>query len=105
MGTSLSWLAVRARSPEELLSESGLIATGRRQEFPVSELVWASLPGGWTLFVADDPQAYGDEVLALLMSRRAEAVVCVVEEHSMMSMAAGWKDGREAWTVMYDGSN
>src|SRR5436309_2155175 len=35
------------------------------------------------------------------LSRGCEAIACFVEEHVMVSRAAGWKDGEQVWCVSH----
>jgi len=47
VGVALSWLAVRGKSPESVLTELGFRATGEQEEFPRSPATGSQLPAGW----------------------------------------------------------
>jgi hypothetical protein len=36
------------------------------------------------------------------LSRGCEVIACFVEEHVMVSRAAGWKNGQQIWSVTHD---
>lgn len=105
MGYSLSWVAFRGRSSDDVWGELQLKSTGAREEIPESPLVGATLPNGWSLLLAnyDVLRFYDDDLLARL-SAEGEAVACLVEEHEMASHASGWKDGKSIWALDHDGS-
>jgi hypothetical protein len=105
MGFSLSWVAVRGRSAEDVRRDLRLIPTGERQEFPEAPFVGAALPGGWSLIVANRDHRFGEEELLARLSVGGETVACLVEDHSMVSQASGWKAGRHIWSVFHDGSD
>jgi hypothetical protein len=103
MGYSLSWLAVKGKSPEAVRDELGFCPTGRREEFPESELSAAEMPNGWYLIVSDrTEQVCPDAALQRLSSAGGELITCFIEEHVMASKATGWKDGQMKWSVTHD---
>jgi hypothetical protein len=103
MGFSLSWLAVKGKSPQAVREELGFHATGKRQQIPEADLAAAELPGGWYLIVSNrNEQVAADSAMQRLVSACCELVTCFVEEHVMCSNATGWKDGRRSWTVIHD---
>ena len=63
MGLSLSWVAVRGKTPAALHSELGLAPTGAREEVAESALVCAALPDGWTLVLANPTERFVDDAL------------------------------------------
>src|SRR5687768_12041218 len=103
MGYSQSSLAIIRKSPDAILTTLGLRRTGEREEFPESPFVAASLPSGWLLVVVDGAEhaIISDETLRQL-SADCEVVTCTVEEHVMVSEAAGWRDGQRVWRVTHD---
>jgi hypothetical protein len=104
VGFSQSWVAVRGKSRAVVLETLGLTATGTREEIAESPLVGAALPDGWYLVVANRAgDALMREPMLARLSRGAEVVTCDVEEHVMVSVASGWRDGRRAWVVGHDG--
>lgn len=114
MGFSLSWTAVRGRSPEDVLTTLELRPTGERSEdLPRREapFSWAKF-GDWVLVLSDssspwfgkrfvDESSAAERFLAEL-SGGGEVVACFVEEHVMYSRAAAWKDGVRRWSVAHD---
>lgn len=105
MGYSLSWVAIRGRSAADVRRDLRLAATGKFQEYPEAPFLGAALPGGWSLILANRDHRFGDEELLARLSVGGEAVACLVEDHSMVNQASGWKEGRHVWTVSHDGSN
>ena len=113
MGFSLSWIAVRGRSPEDVLATLELRPTGERSEHLPTRRVpfcWAKL-GDWVLVLSDssspwfgkrfvDESSAAERFLAEL-SRGCEVVACFVEEHVMYTRAAAWKDGVRRWSVAH----
>jgi hypothetical protein len=104
MGSALSWLAIRGKSPEAIHAELGLHDTGKREEEPESGITGTELPGGWYLILENHRWSYAfqkDLVLSAL-SKECEIVTCSVEEHVMVSDASGWKDGVKLWSIAHD---
>jgi len=102
MGYSLSWLAVKGKSPAAVCAALGLRTTGQREEFPEGDLCAAELPGGWYLIVSDHTERVASDAALQTLSAGGELVTCFVEEHVMASAAAGWQDGRRLWSVTHD---
>jgi hypothetical protein len=102
MGYSLSWFAVRGKSPELVLSQLELHATGTREEIPESPIVAAELPDGWYLVLSNQDTRFVEDASLRRISAGCEVVSCFVEEHVMCSEARGWKDGKELWSVCHD---
>lgn len=103
MGYSQSWVAVRGKGRATVLAAFGLRPTGAREEVAESPLVGAELPGGWYLLVANQgADALAGEAALAGISTAGEAVTCEVEEHVMVSVASGWRDGRRLWVVGHD---
>src|SRR4030095_4256748 len=103
MGYSQSWLAVKGKPPAAVLETLGLRDTGTREAIAESPIVGAELPSGWYLVVADRSghQLMRDSILQGL-SAGCEVVTGDVEEHVMVSVATGWRDGRKVWTVTHN---
>jgi hypothetical protein len=80
--------------------------TDERAEFPDARFNGAELPGDWYLVVANraGPRLQRDDVLGPL-SAGCEVITGDVEEHVMVSMASGWRDGVRRWLVMHDAGN
>lgn len=101
MGASLSWFAIRNKTPAEVLREFGLQPTGRKGSYPEVQDSAALLPTGWYV-VCRWRHEYHDSMLQQL-SRGAEVIACFIEEHVMYSQSSAWKDGRELWSLVHVG--
>src|SRR5262245_60593529 len=103
MGYAVSWLAVRA-SAASIRESLGLRPTGEHLELHEGPLVGAELSTGWYLLVANrcDHAMIADRILALV-SAKADAVACSIEEHVMVSLASQWSGGTEVWSAIHDG--
>jgi hypothetical protein len=103
MAFSLSWVGVKGKTAETVRNELGLHAMGGREELPDSDITGVSMPGGWYLIVAN---RFGHKLLhernLKTVSASAELVTCEVEEHVMVSIATGWKNGQRIWSVGHD---
>jgi hypothetical protein len=51
MGYSLSWLAVKGKTPQGARDQSGFRLTGEREEFPGADLSAVEIANGWYLIV------------------------------------------------------
>ena len=101
MGFSISWLAIRNKPAEVILSELGLRRTGKREVVPEMPVCGADLPGGWFLIWANACD-YVDRLPLQRLSSGAEIMTCIVEEHVMFSSASAWNDGRQIWSVSHN---
>ena len=103
MGYAQSWLAVKGKPPEAVLETLGLRGTGAREAIAGSPVVGAELPSGWYLVVADGSghRLMRDPIVQRL-SAGCEVITTDVEEHVMVSVATGWKDGQRVWSVTHD---
>jgi hypothetical protein len=91
MGFALSWLAVKGKSRDAILSELHLQATGCREELPESRLTGALSADGWYLIVAQEAgHHFISPPVMEPLSRGCEAIACIVEEHVMYSESSGW---------------
>ena len=103
MGYSLSWLAVRGKTPEAVREALGFFPTGEREDIPEADLSAVEMPNGWYVIVANHvSQVAPDEALAQLATEGAELVTCFVEEHVMESRATGWAEGERKWSASHD---
>ena len=103
MGYSQSWLAVKGKPPAAVLDALSLRGTGTREEIAESPIVGAELPSGWYLVVTDrSGHPLMREQILERLSAACEVVTGDVEEHVMVSVATGWKDGRRVWSVTHD---
>jgi hypothetical protein len=102
MGYSLSWLATKGKSPQAVLQELGFQGTGKRQQFTASDLSAAGLGNSWYLIVAEHSDNVAPDSILERLTSGCEAVTCFVEEHVMVSQAAGWKNGQKVWSIIHD---
>jgi hypothetical protein len=103
MGFSQSWVAVRGKPRAAVLEALGLHGTGKREEIAESPIVGAELPRGWFLIVTDRAcHRFLDDRVLEGLSAGCEIVAGYVEEHVMVSTAAGWNDGHMTWSVTHD---
>jgi hypothetical protein len=98
MGASLSWFAVRGKTPESILQEFGLKNVGKK--YRDTPFCGGPLPNNWFLLILGHHEFTDTE--AQRLSTGCEVVGCFVEEHVMVSRAAGWKDGKEIWSVTHN---
>lgn len=104
MGYAQSWLAVRGKPREVILDALKLQPTGEREEVVESALVGAVLPGGWYAVIANrSGHELTREGVLTRLSQGAELVRVDVEEHVMVSLVEGWRDGVRHWSVLHDG--
>lgn len=101
MGYSVATIAIRGKPPELIHSEFRLRPTGESQGEPEAAVVGAMLPRDWYLLYINDRIDPSQAVLEQL-SRGAELVRSYAEEHVMVSSAAGWRDGKEVWSITHD---
>lgn len=101
MGYAISWVAVRGKTPDEVCSQLGLVRTGQYDCVPDSPIVGAELPDGWYLVWGND-MGFTNRLPLGSLSKGAELVDFLVEEHVMASNANGWKNGHKIWSIEHD---
>jgi hypothetical protein len=106
MGNSLSWLAVKGKSPEAVHGELELRSTRKPGDVGRSPFVAATSDAGWYLIVANrcEHHIISAPVVERL-SAGCEVLTCTVEEHVMFSEAIGWRDGHRLWSVTHRGED
>ncbi len=107
MGLSLSFLAVKGLSPQEIHRALGVTDSGVAAgefDYPRPTMRGAALPDGWYLVLLNsvDHRFVTSEEVPARLSRGCEVVACRVEEHVMFSACLGWKDGAMLWQVAHD---
>jgi hypothetical protein len=102
MGYSLSWVAVKGKSVEEVLKALGLKHTGVYEEISESQYTGAQLPGGRYQVISNRGEDLACDKALGLVSAGCEVIAGFVEEHVMVSSAALWKDGKMVWSVVHD---
>jgi len=101
MGYSVTTIAIRGKSLEQIHAEFGVRPTGELQGEPEAAVVGAMLPRGWYLLYINDRIIPEASVLVQL-SLGAEIIHSAAEEHVMASNAAGWRDGKMIWSIAHD---
>jgi hypothetical protein len=103
MGFRVSWFAVRGKDREAILADAGLRGTGAFEEFPEAPFTGVSLPGGWcgVMSRSINDHHMSDAFLTRL-SAGCEVLSAHVNETTMDSSAAGWRDGRQVWSVFHN---
>lgn len=103
MGFALSWIGVRGKAPDSVLTELGYRRNGEREELPESPAVCAQLESGWFVVVLNNSSdAFDGTIDPAPLSRGAEVITCMVEEHVMVSGFSHWKDGTRVLAVGHD---
>lgn len=100
MGVCLSTFAIKQKAPEAVHQIFRVRATGQRGTFPEHRFSGTMLPTDWYLVCQWKHEFSNTEMQKL--SQSGEVVGCFVEEHVMVSKAAGWKDGRQLWSVTHE---
>jgi hypothetical protein len=104
MGYSISWVAVRGKSVEELQKTLGFKRTGRHDAYDKHLLTGRQLRNGWYLLMSND--CGGDLIekrFLAKLSKGGEAVACSAEEHVMFSSCAFWTGGKLLWSLKHCG--
>jgi hypothetical protein len=103
---SRTWLAVKGKAPAAIHSDLEL-----RASMPVTRPRHFALEGamsdaGWYLIVADgrDHRLIQPDVLTRL-SAWCEVLTCTVDDRNLSSAATGWREGRQLWSVTYEGED
>jgi hypothetical protein len=103
MGFSLTWVAIKGSTPQQVHAALSLRGTGARVEIAETGLTGATLPGGWYLVTSDHaPLNLVDDQLLAKLSQLGDVVICDVEEHCMVSFSARWQNGNQRWLLMHD---
>lgn len=96
MGFALSWVGVRGKPPDTVLADLGYRRTGEQEDVPESPVVCAGLQTGWFVVVMNERiDAFDGTIDLSALSRGAEVVACMVEEHVMVSAFVSWNDGKK----------
>jgi hypothetical protein len=103
MGYSISWLAVRGLTKDEILARLHLGDTGEVDEANEAPVSGAELPTGWyALFLNDFTHPFLGPRALQNLSKGCAVVGCQVEEHVMVSASFYYIDGRHAWTLTHE---
>jgi len=106
MGFSITWCAFREEKTAELIESLRLKPTGERDDGADSPVVAGKLNTGWRILWCNK---YGCSLLAPKvltdLSRNAEILLCLVEEHVMASSAELWSEGKLKWRISHQGDH
>jgi hypothetical protein len=104
MGFAISWLAVRGKSKDALLSELKLRDSGEADEVNETPVSGAEFPDGWyVVFLNDYAHPFVEEVSLLRLSAGCQVIACLIEEHVMASLAMLYENGRLVWRMSHQG--
>jgi len=103
MGCSQSWVAIKSIAAESALNCLGFEIGASAEEAEATRFQGAQLPGGWYIVIIGrcSYESIRKEKLGELSVGR-DVLAGDVEEHVMVSTAAGWRDGKEVWCVVHD---
>jgi hypothetical protein len=101
MGRSNSWIAIRGLDRLEVARRLNCEETSRIVEWGGAQLSLGDMGDGW-LVVRSIRFDYPSRELMQTLSADAEALSCQVEEHVMVSIARGFRDGSETWSAAHD---
>jgi hypothetical protein len=103
MGFSLAWIAVRGIPRDELVKRLGVEISSKRAGYAEVPISLRATSSEWELVISrncDEPLFAAPRLASI--SKGAEAVACVAEEHVMFSSSQGWVDGHSEWSVEHD---
>src|SRR5918911_4142599 len=103
MGLALSWVAVRGKTPEQVLTGLDASLTGRQGVFAENRFGARQLRRGWyALYAQECGHPWVHEESLALLSGGAEVLACQLDEHLMFSSAELWRAGERQWRVIHD---
>jgi len=107
MGYSISWVATKGVTEDQILRKLGLSRTGQFGEYARHNISGATLPSGWFLLVARgcDHPILQPEVLADLAQNGCRVVASSIEEHVMHCSVEEWQNGIRVWRVEHNAQN
>jgi hypothetical protein len=106
MGFAITWIACSESHADAVLRQLSLTATGKTEEVPDAPISQFRTKSDWRIIWVN---AYGCSFLGqdqlAKLSRSADIVHCLVEEHVMASSAELWSQGRRHWRIAHEGEN
>lgn len=106
MGYSISWMAIKGKPKEEVLTFYEFSETLVREEIPESEISSAMLPSGWYfLWFNKCESPFVQPEMVSELSMECSVIVCVIEEHVMYCRSEYWENGSQKWKVVHDSEN
>jgi hypothetical protein len=103
MSFNLAWFGVHGIDPETFLERAGFEDTGEPDEYFEAEHSGGDMPDGWYVMVTDRVDLVEPARLAQ-WSAGGRLVACVILEGQMNSLAMEWREGKQVWSVFWDGS-
>lgn len=103
MGFAISWIAIKDKSPQQILEYFDFSETSEREDIPESDISSAMLPSGWFMIWFNECESpfVQSEIISKL-SEECTVVSCVVEEHVMYSHSEYWENGTQVWQIIHD---
>nr|WP_320012440.1 hypothetical protein [uncultured Desulfobulbus sp.] len=106
MGFAISWMAVKGRKKEDVLSFYGFSETTEVEEIPESQISSAELPSGWYfLWFNECESPFVQAAVVSELSQDCSVIVCVIEEHVMYSRSEFWVSGAQKWKIVHNSQN
>jgi hypothetical protein len=104
MSYSVSWIAVRGKTPRKIRLALGLQASGVWQPEPDCPIAGAMLTSGWYLVRAEGfTSVLSDPTVGAELSQGCDLVTCSVNEAEHLSAAGQWENGERLWVIRHDG--
>ena len=104
MGFKIAWFACSDRSLDSMVDALGMRRTGERDDCPDAEFCALAMPSGIALIVnsfgGDAEFLFGDVGEPILA--KGELLACYINETTMMSQIASYRDGAVVWSVTHD---
>ena len=103
MGFSISWIAVKEKTLDQVIETLAIEKTGETEEFPESDVSGANLSNNWVHIqfnYVNNPLLKSDILQNL--SKDTAVIFCQVEEHVMYTKACCWENGSFKWAVEHD---
>lgn len=102
MSFNLAWFAVHGIAPDEFLERAGFEETGEVDEYFEAAHSCGELPGGWFVMVTDKADL-ADAARLAKWSAGGRLIACVILEDQSTSLSMEWRDGKQVWSVYWDG--
>lgn len=103
MGSALSWLAVKGKSPDVVAQALGLTPTGETAIDGESLFIGRSLSSGWFLLVIHQfGHPFVNPPFPASLSDNCDLVTCSIEEHVMFCRSERWQNGINIWHIEHD---
>lgn len=101
MGRANAWISVRGLDRSEVVERLGCRETSRPAEWGRADLSLGDMGNGWLVvrcLAFDHPT----RELLEAMSVDAEVLSCQINEYVMVSIARGYRDGRQIWSAVHE---